>query len=378
MNVTDAYSFDREFEGGVLSDRVHSGKRKAWLRVSPEGLCARVEDGSGDVLTLPWRKLTLERGGASGNVVFCRAAGTTIYSEAPGFLRAIEGAGGNDIADALARLEGQAVSGHGRHVLLWTIVLVLLASLLWAVPRMFRGTVDTVVAALPYSVDETIGKTVVENMDPGGREVDDPAVRGAVQVILDRLTPYSEMDGATFAFRVIDNDQPNAFALPGGYITVFTGLLREAETPEQVAGVLAHEMAHVTERHGLHRIAHGIGVIVGVQVLLGDTEGLLNVALELFTLGSVNDYSQEQETEADLVGVRTLHAAHIDPTGLSDFFEWMLDEYGDVPESLAWISTHPMHEERIRAIREQVASFEDEVVYEPIDVDWPAVQAALE
>ena len=377
MSETDTYSFDREFEGGVLGNKVHSGKRKARIRCSPEGLNVLVEDGDQE-LTLPWRKLAIEQGGASGNVVFCRAAGTTIYSEAPDFLRALEGAGGNDVADALARLAGQTVSSRSRHLLLWTVALGLLGTLLWVVPRVFRGSVDSVVSALPYSVDEKIGQTVLEAMDPGGPEVDDPVVLDAVQTILDRLTPHAELEGATFVFRVIDNEQANAYALPGGFVTVFTGLLLEAETPEQVAGVLAHEIAHVTERHGLRRIAHSIGLFVGVQLVLGDTQGLLNIALELFTLGSVNDYSQDQETEADLVGVRMLHEARIDPTGLSDFFQWMRDEYGDVPESLSWISTHPMHEERIQAISAQVDGFEEVVEYEPIEVDWVAVRGALE
>ena len=110
--------------------------------------------------------------------------------------------------------------------------------------------------------------------------------------------------------QVVDAPQINAFALPGGQIVVYTGLLRKAARPEQVAGVIAHEMAHVTLRHGLRGIAKQVGVLVGVQVLTGDLSGL---AAQVATAAISNAYSRDAEREADAEGARMLAAAGIDP-----------------------------------------------------------------
>jgi predicted Zn-dependent protease len=165
----------------------------------------------------------------------------------------------------------------------------------------------------------------------------------------------------------------NAFALPGGTIVVFTGLIEKSADAEQVAGVLAHEMSHATLRHGLQRVSQSLGLAVGVQLLLGDTQGLIAAGAELFQLATINGYSREQESEADDEGVRMLHAAGIDPLGFARFFTTLKDEHGDLPGVVSWMSTHPQHDVRIAAVRERLASLEARD-YRPIELDWADVQ----
>ena len=218
-----------------------------------------------------------------------------------------------------------------------------------------------------------------DSMDPGGRVLENELLLEAVQLMLDRLEPHALQTKDTpweFRFRVVDSDQVNAFALPGGYITVFTGLIAESDTPEQVAGVLAHEIAHVTLRHGMRRMAHSLGMMAAVSLVLGDLGGLESIAVELFTLSKVNGYSQDQESGADTEGVRMMIAAGLDPESLADFFRLLEEKYGDVPDELSWISTHPQHQERIEAIRAQVASAGTLPEWEPLELDWEAVRAA--
>lgn len=373
----DPYTFERELDGGLFDPREAAGRKRARIHAAPAGLFARSEDG--EEVRIAWKGMRIERGGANGDVIFCHAAHgrSAIFSEAPDFLREIESIGGNEVADELARLAGERVATRRGHAFRWSLALAFAILLFVAIPRAFRKSVDGVVGALPYSVDEAIGKAVSENMDPGGEEVQDEEVLAAIQGIVDRLAAGVEDGDVSFELRVVENDEPNAFALPGGYITVFTGLIREAERPEQVAGVLAHEIAHVTERHGLRRIAHSIGVWVGIDLIMGDTEGLLSVATELFTLATVNDYSQDQESAADAEGVRIMVATRLDPLALAEFFELLDREHGDVPDSLSWMSTHPLNEERIRAIERQVAELAGDEPWEPLDLDWAAVRARL-
>ena len=109
----DPYAREAAFEGGVLSKEIPGGRAKACVDVSPAGLRARTEDGR--EVALPWRGVTVERGGASGATVFCRRGSTTIFSDADGFLRAVETSGGNEVADSLARLQGELVATRWRH-----------------------------------------------------------------------------------------------------------------------------------------------------------------------------------------------------------------------------------------------------------------------
>ena len=212
-----------------------------------------------------------------------------------------------------------------------------------------------------------------ESMDLEGPELTDPKVVEAIQTMVDRLAPHAALDGLEFDVHVIDSPMVNAFALPGGTIVVFTGLIAESDEPEQVAGVLAHEMAHATLRHGLHRVGQSLGVAAGLHLLLGDTRGVVSAGAQLFQLATINSYSRDQENEADAEGVRMLHEADIDPMAMPRFFEHLRDKEGDLPGVVSWISTHPQHEDRIAAIKSQVASL-PERQYKPIDVDWAEVQ----
>jgi predicted Zn-dependent protease len=191
-----------------------------------------------------------------------------------------------------------------------------------------------------------------------------------------RLEPHSELEGLDFEVRVIDSPTVNAFCLPGGKMVVYTGLLRKAKNAEQVAGVLSHEMAHAIKRHGLQRLTESLGVVVAIEMMIGDVGGLVALGVELGKSAALTSYSRESETEADIVGARMMHAAGLDPEALAEFFE-MLDKEGhDLPEAVAWLSTHPQHGVRVASIREERAGLGKQD-YQPLAIDWDAVQEHL-
>jgi predicted Zn-dependent protease len=260
----------------------------------------------------------------------------------------------------------------------------------WAIPAWIGGltvagvllfrSLDALVGFVPMEVDAKIGAFAKPQLlaQAGGPTFTDPATRKALRAITDRLVAASTEPALEVDLTIVDAPAVNAFALPGGYVVVYTGLLRDAAGPEEVAGVLAHELGHVTRRHGLRRLGRSAGTVLVIDTLLGDVAGLLGAAKEFFTLAAVNDYSREQEEDADLVGVRTLHAAGIDPVACRTFFERMQAEAGvlEKSEALAWISTHPSHAERIARIDAEVAAL-GPVTVKPLDVDWAAVKSAV-
>jgi predicted Zn-dependent protease len=222
-------------------------------------------------------------------------------------------------------------------------------------------------------VDQQIGAAALKSMDLGGPQVEDPVVVEAIRSMVERLAPHAATPGLDFQVHVVDSSTVNAFALPGGTIVVYTGLIQEAEQADQVAGVLGHEMAHATLRHGVERIAQSLGLAAAAGLLLGDTEGLVAAGADLFQQSSINSYSREQESAADAEAVRMLHAAGIDPLALAQFFDTLKRQQGDVPTAVSWMSTHPQHEARIASVRQQVDSLPARQ-YQPIDVDWADVQ----
>jgi len=380
--MTDPYRFEEEVEGWVSSKELDGGLVRVRITIDASAVTARAEDGK--EFRIPWHEVRLEMGGANGRVLFCHAPGKrfSIYSDDRSFERGVEGSGGNEIADQLARLAGERVTTRARHLASCAgCLIVTVAALYWGVRSCFstasgvaeRAT-SAVVDQVPYSIDEEIGSALAESVGTGLAVVDDPLVLEPLRAMVERLAPHRSLPQATFNVRLVRDATPNAFALPGGYITVFTGLIASAERPEQVAGVLAHEMAHVTRRHQIRRIVQSLGVLIGSEAILGDAQGLLDVGKELFTLATINDYSQRAEAEADAEGIRMLHAAGIDPSGLPEYFAILRDEHGDVSEALSWMSTHPMHAERIRATREQIAELGASDGYAGFDLDWEAVR----
>ena len=198
-----------------------------------------------------------------------------------------------------------------------------------------------------------------------------PAV-DAVQLIVDRLATVADTRGTTFTVHVVENDQINALALPGGQIVVFTGLLREASGPEEVAAVLAHEIQHVIRRHGVKRLVqqYGSAALIGMAIGRGKGGRLAGHAGEMVQLS----YDREQEAEADRDGLSLLHRAALPPEAMVLFFERLIRaDPVTVPE---FLSTHPDTARRIEQLRQLAAKLPKQAIT-PLPIDWQTVQASL-
>ena len=151
---------------------------------------------------------------------------------------------------------------------------------------------------------------------------------------------------------VLKDRSVNAFAAPGGHVVVLSGLIDEAKSGDEVAGVLAHEIAHVIHRHPMESLVRAMGLAALAEALSGD--GLGGTAAMLL---AVTAYSREAEAEADATAVALLEAAGYDPLGLTDFFGRMAGEEkrsgaGLIP---SYLSTHPPSEARVRMIENLAA-----------------------
>lgn len=349
------------------------------ISIEATEVVGRSDDGA--LVAIPLSDVDIAAGGFDGNHVFCRTPdGTmTIATDDATMVPALEAVADERLRGLLVKV-GLHRRSHSRWRTLGISSLLIIGVLavlgiggaLFVAPRVLAGSVQS----LPISIDRQLGDAASGELDSQGPIVDDPIVVGFIEQIVTRLEPFAATPGFEYRIRVARSEQINAFALPGGQIVAFTGLIDAAARPEQVAGVLAHEIAHVTLRHGMRNIAHQASLVVAASILLGDVSGWVELAAQAAMLAQSNDYSREQEAEADAEGARMLMAAGLDPAGLAEFFRRLQDEAGsELSGAMTWLSTHPDHASRIAHI-EELARTLPAAPRRPLEVSWPAVQDA--
>ncbi|MBD3421288.1 MAG: M48 family metalloprotease [Chitinivibrionales bacterium] len=163
-------------------------------------------------------------------------------------------------------------------------------------------------------------------------------------------------ENVEFVFKIIDKDSViNAFAVPGGFIYVYSGLILNAKNEAELAGVIAHEIGHVVARHGAEAMVRQMGYGYLINLLAGDRE-LLKTALNVSSGLIFVQYSQKNEFEADSLSVEFLPPNYYNPNGMRDFLQKLKDLHGsdDSPVS-RFLSTHPPTQERIDRVSNIIA-----------------------
>ncbi len=177
--------------------------------------------------------------------------------------------------------------------------------------------------------------------DFGGKYCNGPGGQAALDKLAAKLSPYA----GRYKIRVVKFGMVNAAALPGGTIVIFDELLKESDGPDEVAGVLAHELAHVERRHVTQAMIRDLGFGLVVTALGGTTGGSIDGLLSA-------GYSRGSEREADADAIAKLRRAAIDPRPTAGFFKRLAEDeakLGGMAEGLSYISTHPMSAARQKA-----------------------------
>jgi predicted Zn-dependent protease len=209
--------------------------------------------------------------------------------------------------------------------------------------------------------------------------VRDPEVVRYLTVLGDSIARVSDTRGFAWHFYLVDTREVNAFALPGGFVYVTRGLVERADSMSDLAGVLGHEVAHVTERHAARQLERANKANVGVMlacVLTGVCEsGVARVGIEVGGAAVFARYSREDEREADREAVAAVVRAGIDPRGMVRVLGKLLAERERRPEGVeAWFATHPLEEERIGDTSKLIAAL-DPAVLASLTGDTPAYRA---
>lgn len=202
---------------------------------------------------------------------------------------------------------------------------------------------------IPIEQEVGIGRQAFEGMRAELKLKDTGAAFEAVRAIGARLTKGSKY---TYEFHVAEDTAVNAFALPGGVIVVNTGLIDLTARPEELAGVLAHEVQHVELRHSVRAMVKGLGLRALFALATGDIGGSL---IGEAVVGMTDlKFSRDDESEADRLGLDSLIEAGIDPSGMPAFFEKMGKQAGEAP--IAFVSSHPSSADRDAALRARLSA----------------------
>lgn len=326
---------------------------------------------------VPFARLSVSAGGLHHDQLVVKwGLGTdtrTLYFKNPDLIKAFRAAAPPGLTQALEATAATVRRARRRHRTIWTVALGVAAGLALFVWLGSDLLVEYAVNRIPVEWERQLGEAAYRDFLAQQTVVKEGPAVSAVNEITGRLTARILDSPYKFEVTVVKSDVVNAFALPGGYVVVFTGLMNKAESGEEVAGVLSHELNHVLQRHGLERIVKQLGLIATITIVFGDHEGLIGlmrqVGLELLTL----KFGRAQEMEADVTGLQLLYRAKIDPQGMIHFFERLAEQDKDRVEIL---STHPMSEGRATRLKAEVAALPRQA-WEPFGFEWKTVQEAL-
>ncbi len=354
---------------GTFNDGERASSHPVVVRLQMRELW--IEDSAGKLLAI-W---SYERLRAVDELATAKTARLTCQ-EAPRARLVVEGGDFlKDLAEAAPQFHPR--SRTARRLLrrgLWASAGIAVAAVVFWVALPYG--VPYLARMIPVSWEEAIGEAVQDDLLAFFAAIEDQdQVRiceaAAGRAALDRLVARlgSAVDSPyVYKVVVVDLDVTNAFALPGGHVVIFDGLLEFAEAPEEVAGVLAHEMGHVIHRHSTQSMVRQLGLSLIFDFLMG---GGGSIGAELGSLVLALSYSREAELQADGTGIEILQEAGLRPIGLAAFFKRLQSDTGDVTGPFQILSTHPSFAARL----DRLKGVEDEGEAAMSRGDWAALQA---
>jgi predicted Zn-dependent protease len=210
-----------------------------------------------------------------------------------------------------------------------------------------------------YSLEKEIalGKALAQQIERQAKLVDDPIIAEYVNRVGQNLVRNSDAK-VPFTIKVIDSEEVNAFALPGGFFFVNSGLILKADTEAELAGVMAHEIGHVAARHGTRQATRGqVAQLATIPLIfMGGWAGygVRHAASVLVPVGFLS-FSRAMESEADMLGLEYMYKTGYDPEAFVDFFEKIESLEKKKPGTMAKIfSTHPPTDDRIAAVQKNI------------------------
>lgn len=365
-----------DFDGAAFHPGLEQGKESGTVTVRSFSIQFRGETAN---VELPFDRMHIRLGGASDRLVFFEHPAYpewSVYTSDREILRHPEIVSNPELQTALHAIRKGRLSNLGILVTVGVVTMLLLVGLL----RLKDPLIAAAARRVPISVEKKLGDAGFAQITLTQKTVADERITKPLQQIVRRLQDRDADRHYEFRLFVVEDSTVNAFALPGGTMIVNTGLILEARSAEEIAGVLAHEIAHVSHQHSVRQIISSLGLFALVQAFFGDVSGIVAVVAQGGTELLSRRFSRDFEREADDAGLEALARSKIDPRGMLTFFallrekEKKLGAMDTVAGSLSLLSTHPATEERIERIEERIAGLPSRFEPVPVDIDLDSIK----
>ena len=217
-----------------------------------------------------------------------------------------------------------------------------------------------------YSIDDEkkIGKEFADQLlseyKKKGRVYNNPQANQYINQLGQTLVNHAPEKKFTYHFYLLKLRGVNAFAVPGGHIFVFTGLINYCQNEAELAGVIAHEIGHIVARHGTEQMSAQLtasvasAIVVAGLGLSGVDPSIAQLALDVVNTGAFLAYSRKDEREADEIGVKMLYKAGYHPEGMANFFDRLHKKVGDMSDLEVFLSTHPDPGDREKYVKDWI------------------------
>jgi len=201
-----------------------------------------------------------------------------------------------------------------------------------------------------------LGNQMAAQVESQVKLVHNPAAEAYVTRVGEKIHAATPLAGRPFTFHIVDDPSVNAFSIPGGHVYVNTGLIAQADHSDMLAGVLAHETAHVVARHVIKQVEQQQAIGTIGSILLGNNPGAVqSILANIIAGGAMARFSRADEKEADDLGLQYMASAGYDPHGMLDMFQKLLSlEQGRPGAVDKFFADHPLTQDRINDIRNRI------------------------
>ncbi len=196
--------------------------------------------------------------------------------------------------------------------------------------------------------EKKLGDIILDSLRKDNREFNSDSVNAYVENIKQKLCQANNFPDSSITVYIFENDNVNAFALPNGQLVIYTGLIDYCETPEELSGVIAHEMAHIEHHDVIKKLTKEVGLSMLLTLAGGASSG--GIGKEVVKIISSTAFDREQESEADKSAVKYMVKAGVDPENFANLLFRLSREKNDIPKQFEWLSNHPNSKDRAAEI----------------------------
>ena len=372
-----------DYKGVAISRSLPGGRAGGTITISP-GVITFVSENSTKNFSMEGVKIS--RGGSNNHLIFFNHPSSpdwTFYTEDKKILN-------NNILKIQPSTYSQvkAISDSSFRFILKSLAAIAAVTGIvyasWIGVLNFKDySIRFISEKIPISWEEKLGDMALD--ESSGKYITDKHIQTELARITTPITKVVLEDSARkykFSFLVARDSNINAFALPGGKIVINSGLILKAQSPEEIAGVIAHEIAHVTKQHGVKQLVQTIGIYLLMQTLLGDIEGIMAIMMQNSGMLLNLKFSREFELEADDAGYASLKKAGINPQGMISFFRKLEENEKSIigennGDLLSLISTHPATAERVERLDKRISLDSNSSSYKRIDINFRQFQESI-